>query len=181
MFFSLHHLKVPNKGRCTLWGSWHPTTAWGSSQTVQSQFLSSQDSILSLCWKELQNKTWVSSTGCLFTVNRPTFCSLSPPLFPQKSGGGKDLPPRFHESYPRSSAEESHPKSQQQQRNPPITKWTKSHPYKLMEEIAIKSYYNGQTPRTSQNTDQRWVETYQEPPLFSFLRIFCWSLSEAGC
>lgn len=111
--FSLHHLKVPNKGRCTLWGSWHPTTAWGSSQTVQSKFLSIQDSTLSPCWKELQNKTCVSSTGCLFTVNRRAFCSPSPPLSPHTLGSAKDLPPTFHGSYPHSSAEEE---SQQQQR-----------------------------------------------------------------
>lgn len=114
--FSLPHLKVPNKGRCTLQGSWHPTTAWGNSQTVQSQFLSSQGSILSPCWKELRNKTCVSSTGCLFTLNRPTFCSFSPPLSPHPWAGGKDLPPRFHGSYPHSSAGEPHPESQQQQR-----------------------------------------------------------------
>lgn len=111
--FSLHHLKVPNKGRCILWGSWHPTTAWGSSQTVQSQFLSSQDSILSLRWKELWNKTCVSSTGCLFTINI-MFSFSSPPS--TKPGGGKDLPPRFHGSCPYSSAEEPHPEKEQQQR-----------------------------------------------------------------
>lgn len=56
---------------------------------IQSQFLSSQDSISSPCWKELQNKTCVSSTGCLFTVNRTTLCSLSPPLSPQNQGVGR--------------------------------------------------------------------------------------------
>lgn len=87
--FLLHHLKVPNKGRCTLWDSWHPSTAWRSSQTVWSQHLSSQASILSMCWKALWNKRCVSFTGCLFTPNRPMLCFLSPPVSTYIGGWGR--------------------------------------------------------------------------------------------
>lgn len=108
-FFLLHHLKAPTKGRCNLWDSWHPSTAWRSSQTVRSQHL--QASILSMCWKELRNKRCVGFTGCLFTLNRPMFCFLSPPLSPRIWGY---LAQRLQRSSLHPSSEEPYPKNQQQ-------------------------------------------------------------------
>ena len=136
-WFLLHHLKVPNKGRCTLWDSWHPGTAWRISQTVWSQHLSSQAIILLMCWKQLWNKRCVKFTGCLFTTNRPMLCFLSPPLSSYILRCGRDLTPRLHGNYPCSSAEELYTKNQQQRQMILQQQWKKSPSYRIVSSGQI--------------------------------------------